>query len=193
MSSTIMELKAVDPAYLEAKTDTEKARKTLRSAKARAEIMESENERHADEVAKKSRSGSPLITNGQALRRGSGSGFDVVHSRCRCDGFPDECTHDPREAPYSSADLADAGKAIGKAEKALSVAETNLAATPHAFDAFANAREAGSRYVWWPLQKFVDPRKQRWQGLPLTDSDLADLGPHELRLGINAGSIIEVA
>ena len=190
MSATIMELKAVDPAYLEAKTDTDAARTAHRRAKARAEIMESKNVKHAEEVARNS--DGRLATNGQILRFGSGSGFDVIYSRCRCDGVEQECTHDPREAPYSAADLKAAGKAIGKAEKALEAAETNLAATPHALDAFTNARDNGAEYVWWPLVKFVDPRRQRWQGQPVTTEELAALGPHGLRHGIADGSIIEV-
>jgi hypothetical protein len=192
MSSTIMELKAVDPAYLIARADTEAARKTLRSTKTNAELMASKNVEHADEVAKKSRSGSPMATNGQIHRRGTGSGFEVIYTRCRCDGFSEECTHDPREAPYSDDDLITAGKAIAKAEKALKAAEKNLDATPHALDAFANAREAGARYVYWPIEKFVDPRIRHWQGQPIPDPDLATLGPHELRRGIDNGSIIEV-
>jgi hypothetical protein len=187
----MMTLPTVSPDYLIVRSDTDMARKTLRSAKARLEIMESRNDEHAHEV-RNSRSGSPLITNGQALRRGSGSGFEVIHKRCRCDGFPEECTHDPREAPHSDADVAAAEKAITTAEKTLEAEEANLSETPHAFDAFANAREAGSRYVFWPLAKFVDPRRQRWQGQPVTDEDLAALGPHGLRQALTAGDLIEV-
>jgi hypothetical protein len=187
-----MELTTVAPDYLIARADCEAARKTLRSTKTNAELMAERNVEHADEVARNGRSGYPLITNGQALRRGSGSGFAVVYTRCRCDGFPEECAHDPREAPYSDDALAAADKAIAKAEKALKAAETNLTATPHALDAFANAREAGARYVYWPIEKFVDPRIRHWQGQPIPDPDLATLGPRELRRGIDAGSIIEV-
>jgi hypothetical protein len=191
-TTEVMKLKTVAPAYLIARAGCDAAMKTLRSTKTNAELMASRNVEHADEVARKSRSGSRLITNGQALRRGSGSGFVVVYTRCRCDGFPDECAHDPRDAPYSDDALAAADKAIAKAEKALEATETNLTARPHALDAFANAREAGARYVYWPIEKFVDPRIRHWQGQPIPDPDLATLGPHELRRGIDTGSIIEV-
>ena len=49
-TTEMMELKTASPAYLIAKADTEKARKEHRAAKARLEIMEATNERHAAEV-----------------------------------------------------------------------------------------------------------------------------------------------
>jgi hypothetical protein len=52
---------------------------------------------------------------------------------------------------------------------------------------------AGSRYVWWTMEKFPDPSKTtRWRGAGLTEVQVTELGPFGLRDALNAGSIVEV-
>jgi hypothetical protein len=190
---TAMKLETLTPEFLVAKIDTDHARKRLRGARNRFQQMGSVNERHATEVSVKSRSGLPMLTNGQTRLRGNGSGTETIYTRCRCDGFPpDACSHDPREAPFSETDLKDAEAAIGEAETGLAAAETKLAATDPSFDCLAAARESGNLFVWWPLQKTVDPRLRHWRGQPISDADVVASGPHELRRMLNAGAIVEV-
>jgi hypothetical protein len=190
---TAMKLETLTPEFLAAKIDTDEARKRLRGARGRFAIMGSENESHAVEVGVKSRSGLPMLTLGQTRLRGSGSGTETICTRCTCDGFPpDACNHDPRESPHSETDLKDAETAIATAETRLAAAETKLASTDPSFDCLAAAREAGALYVWWPTDKFRDPRKYRWRGEPVSDADVVKSGPHELRRMLNAGAIVEV-
>jgi hypothetical protein len=189
----MMELPTKSPAYLTAQADLKDARTDLRRLSGVPAGMVSRNADHAAEVAEKSRTGAgPLITNGQALRRGTGSGFEIVYRRCSCDGFEPECFHDPTESPYTAADIAKAEKAVKAAEKAVAEYAATLAETPAAFDAFANAREAGAMYVWWPQDIHRDPRKFHYRGQPLTADELTNLGPHSLRRAITNGAVIEV-
>lgn len=88
-TTKMMELKTVDPAYLIARADCDTARKAHRRAKGRAEIMESRNVEHAAEVQKKSRSGSPMLTNGLDPHRRAGwhrHGRELRCARCRTGG-----------------------------------------------------------------------------------------------------------
>jgi hypothetical protein len=193
MMMTAMELEALTPEYLTAKVDTDAARKRLRDARSRFGIMGSVNESHATEVSVKSRSGFPMLTLGQTRLRGMGSGTETIYRRCKCDGFPpDACSHDPREAPHSETDLKDAEAGIATAETRLAAAETRLASIEPSFDCLAAAREAGSMYVWWPMDKVRDPRRYHWRGQPVSDADVVASGPHELRRMLNAGAIVEV-
>ena len=187
-------LEAPAPAWLEARIDAADARKVVRSRQESLEMMESTNRLHADEVAAKSRTGGgPLITNGTAAARGSGSGFEVVYYRCQCSGFPpSECHHDPTESPYP-ADIIAAGRAaIDKAETALEDAEATLADTPASFDCFAAAKAENARYIWWPMDQRRDPRLYRHRGQIVTQTELTGLGPHGLRHAIAKGGILEV-
>ena len=188
-----MTLEAPAPEWLAARIDAAEARRVVKGRQGALEMMESENRLHADEVAQKSRTGNRLITNGTAARQGGGFGAEVIYRRCQCSGFPpSECHHDPTESPYS-AEIIEAGRAaIVKAEKALKVAEKRLAGVDTSFDVFANARENGARYVWWPLDRNRDPRKYRHRGQPLTDADVQALGPHRLRQAVNSGGVVEV-
>lgn len=190
---TAMKLETHTPEYLAAKIDTDEARKRLRGARNRFDIMGSANESHATEVSVKSRSGLPFLTVGQTRLRGNGSGYETIYRRCRCDGFPpDACNHDPRESPHSETDLKDAETAISEAETGLAAAETKLASIEPSFDCLAAAREAGALYVWWPTDTFRDPRKHKWRGQPISDADVVKSGPQELRRMLNAGAIVEV-
>ena len=62
---TDMRLETTRPEYLAAKIDADDARKRLRRARSRLKDMGSVNESHAAEVRVKSRSGLPMLTNGQ--------------------------------------------------------------------------------------------------------------------------------
>ena len=55
------------------------------------------------------------------------------------------------------------------------------------------ARDAGSRFVWWPPSRYVDPRRMRYRGQPMTAADLDELGPFELRRLLTSGEVVEVA
>jgi hypothetical protein len=185
-------LEAKSPEYLIAAADLADARKALNGLSGVPAGMVSRNADHAAEVAEKQRTGNPLITNGDALRRGSGSGFEVIYrAACRCDGTS-ECVHDPRTPPYSADAIAAAEKAVKAAEKAVKDAAATLAATDPAFDAFANAREVGAKFVWWPMEQNRDPRRYRFRGQPISDEKVAEMGHHSLRHGIEVGGIIEV-
>jgi hypothetical protein len=192
-AKTALTLDAKAPEYLIAAADLADAREALRRIEAVPNGMVSRNADHAAEVAEKSRTGAgPLITNGQALRRGTGSGFEVIYKRCSCDGFDVECFHDPTESPYTPADITKAEKAVKTAEIAVAEYAKVLADTPAAFDAFANAREAGAAFVWWPMEQNRDPRRYRFRGQPISDEKVAEMGHHSLRHGIEVGGIIEV-
>lgn len=163
------------------------ARQGLRSARNRVEWMEGKNSRHADEVAKASRSGYPkLITNQQAHIWTGGGATVIYRTRCSADGHA--CDHDPTEAPYSGAELDAATIDIEKDEQKLTAAEKALAQATASFDV-----AAGSRYAWWPLEIYVDPRKRRYQGQPISQAELDTLGPHELQRLITAGAVIELS
>jgi hypothetical protein len=190
---TAMKLETLTPDYLAAKIDTDHARRHLRGVRSRFKTMGSVNESHATEISVKSRSGLPMLTLGQTRLRGTGSGTDTIYTRRHCDGFPpDACNHDPREWPYSDADLKDAETAIREAETRLAAAETRLASIEPSFDCLEAAREAGALYVWWPADKWRDPRRYRWRGQPVSDADVVAAGPRELRRMLNAGAIVEV-
>jgi hypothetical protein len=191
--NTAMKLETSTPEFLAAKFDTGEARKELRVVRSRFEWMVSTNADHAEEVEKKSRKGNPMLTNGQVHRRGTGSGFEVIYKRCRCDGFSEECTHDPRDAPCSEAQLTAAEADIGKAEARLAAAETRLASIEPSFDCLAAAREMGALYVWWPQDQNHDPRKYRYRGQPVLDTDVVAADPPELRRMLDAGAIVEVS
>jgi hypothetical protein len=191
-TTKLMELPTTAPAYLIAKVETAKATKALKAAQNRLAIMDSENERHGQEVAEKSRSGLPLRTNQQVLRYGSGSGLEIVYSACRCADRDVECLHNPRRTPHSPADLAAVQDAIEKATEAFSMAEETLDSTDPSFDAFANARDVGAKFCWWPMDRYVDPRLRRWRGQPISDEKVLEIGPHSLQHGIQVGGIIEV-
>lgn len=193
IAQTTLTLDAIAPAYLEARADAAEARRKLRGLQLVSKSMASQNTDHAAEVAAADRTGNALITNGQAARRGSGSGCEVIYRACSHSGFPpDECECDPRTPPFSDADIRDAEKAINDAEEALKAAETTLDATPSSFDAFAAAREAGATHVWWPMDRNVDPRLRRYQGQPVTVEEVQALGAHAMNRGVQAGGIIEV-
>ena len=76
--------------------------------------------------------------------------------------------------------------------KALTDAEAALSDTPPSHDCLAVARSAGAEYVWWPADKYVDPRIRRWRGQAVTSNELDGLGVHELARLIGVGGIIEV-
>ncbi len=182
-----IELPTLNPAWLIAKADAKAAASAVTVAENRLSRMGDQNERHVVEVAKAK--SARLITNGRAELYGSGSGYDVIYSRCS-DG--PECEHDPREQPFSRKDIAASQKAIDKATTANAKAQTKLLTTSPDYDAFAAARSEGASHVWWPMDREVDPRLRRWQGKALTDDDIVALGPHELHRNVINGSIIEV-
>jgi hypothetical protein len=190
--TVVMTLEAISPEYMTARVECDKSRKELRASQIRLELMKSRNVDHAKEVAGKSRSGLPMKTNQQILQYGSGSGYEIVYSACRCSVLDISCSHDPRMAPHSDADLAAAEKTIDKATKTLSKAEATLADTPSSFDCFEAARAQGNRYVWWPKDKYVDPKLRRWRGQPISDEKVAEMGHHSLHHGVQVGAIIEV-
>jgi hypothetical protein len=179
------------PGYLIAQADLASARTTLRRLERQPGDMVSRNAENFAEVTAADRSGHTLKTTGQIVDRGNGSGFEVIRKACACDGTT-TCRHDPRVPPYSSDDIAAAEKAVVKAEKALEKAAATLADTPSSFDAFANARESNSRFVWWPQDRDRDPRRFRFRGQPITDDEVAGMGPHSLRRAITLGAILEV-
>jgi hypothetical protein len=190
---TAMKLETLTPEFLAAKIDTDHARKRLRQARVRFGNMGSVNASHATEVNVKSRSGLPMLTQGQTRLRGHGSGTETICTRCQCDGFPpDACSHDPRESPYSETDLEEAETAIAEAETRLAATEARLASIEPSFDCLAAAREAGALYVWWRTDMFRDPRKHKWRGQPVSDADVVAAGPRELRRMLNAGAIVGV-
>jgi hypothetical protein len=190
--TAVMTLEAISPDYLIAKAECDKATKALKGAQGQLEMMGSGNDQHAKELAEKSRSGLPMRTNQQILQYGSGSGYEIVYTACRCSDLVISCSHDPRMAPYSDAVLAAAEKRIVKAEKTLSRASATLADTPSSFDAFEHTRDVGARYCWWPNDVYVDPKLRRWRGQPISDEKVAEIGPHSLRHGIEVGGIVEV-
>lgn len=190
-SKTKPTLDATSPAWLAAKADVAAARGALRSAEGGVEFREGANERHAEEVAKARRHDEnvPLITSTQAAEYTGGRAV-VIYPRCRNDGHL--CDHDAADPPFTAADFKAARNAVTAAEGALTKAEKHLADTAPYFDAAAGAVDQDARFVWWPQNRLVDPRRFRWQGQPVTDEELAALGVHELRRLISAGAVIEV-
>lgn len=190
-----MELQTLKPEYLTARVVAAERRNELRTARGALEYAEHENERHADEIGKATQNAAnvKLITNARAAIE-SGAGAHVIYAtRCKSDGHP--CAHDPRERPYSDVELANSRDEIAGAEKRLTTAEKKLAAleADASFDAFANAADVGSRFVWWGAERYTDPRRTaRWRGAPVTAEHLADLGPHQLQHEVAAGRIVEV-
>ena len=194
MTTDTMTLPALSPQYLIAQVERDKAKKALARIRGRLVYMEGQNEQHESEVKEKSRHNLPLLTNAQALQRGNGSGFEIVHYRCKCEDLPGEpeCLCNPRRSPFLPSDLEAVEDAISKAEAKVSKAEKTLEDTPSEFDAFANAREADARFCWWPADKYVDPRIRRFRGQPVTPEQMNALGPHGLNRGVQVGGIVEV-
>ena len=198
MTRKTMTLEALDREYLIARVDVAEARSALKSAKSRVEIWEATNVAHAREVADKRRKsrypGGPRFrTTQQILMIGSGSGYEVIYGRCRHKHRDERCTHEATASPYTDDDLATALEQTTAAEKALTKAETRLAGTLPTFDVVVEARKVGSRYVWWPASKFLDPRKFRYRGKPITDDELAATGPMELQRLITIGEVLDVS
>jgi hypothetical protein len=189
---TALGIKARTPEYLLAKVQATEARRAVQSAENRAGWMESRNADHASQVATADRWGYPvLVTNAQAHSRSGGGATVIYATRCEADGH--SCDHDPREAPYSDIELRTAGAVIAAAERQLATVERALADAEDSssFDVAAACREAGTRFAWWPLEVFPDPRKRRYQGQPIADAELETLGPVELQRQIAAGGIVE--
>jgi len=191
-TETTPTLSALRPEYLKAKVAIESARKALKAAEARPEIMTSRNRQHATEVTEIRRTSSGrLITNQQAHSRGGAYGASVVYrTRCRADGH--DCRHDPTEQPFADDEIEEAEKQITTAQRALTKATKALDAADPTLDVVAAAQQAGARFVWWPASRFLDPRKFRYRGLPITADELAEVGPIELQRLITAGEIVDV-
>jgi len=197
MTTKTMTLEALSKEYLIARVDVAEARAAVKSAKGRVEIWEAKNAGHAKEVAEKRREssypGGPRFrTNQQVSMIGSGSGYEVIYSRCRHTG-DERCAHEATASPFTEDDIATGRKQITAAEKRLTKAETRLAGTLPTFDVVVEARKQGSRFVWWPASRFLDPRKFRYRGLPITADELAEVGPIELQRLITAGEIVDVS
>jgi len=190
MKTKTMHLQALTPEYLTARVLVREAREALRDARWSTDAMTSQNQKHAEDLAK-IRQGwtGEIITNQVALLRGSGSGAMVAHRRCRHTDDMELCDHDPLDPIYTADELAAAEERVTDDDLALRRAETKL--TKLEPESTFNAADQGG-YLWWPVSRFVDPRKHSYRGQRLTGDELSDLGPHELRRLINAGAIVEV-
>ena len=196
MTSTTMTLSALTPAYLTARVRVAAARQAVKNAEGRPEMMRAKNADHAAEVAEIRREsrypgGPRFLTAAQALARGSGSGYEIVYKRCSTHD-DHKCEHDPTDPPFTDDKIAEAEKQITAAKRALAKAGKRLAEEPPDFDVIGSAQQAGSRFVWWPPNRFADPTKQRYQGQPITDDELAELGVFELQRQVNLGQIVEI-
>lgn len=183
-------LDATSPKWLAARVDVQTARDNLREAENLADGMTWANGRHADEVAEKTRFHDGTLITSSVAQVFTGTNAELIYSRCRNDGH--QCTHDAREAPWSAADLAAAAKRVTARAADLADAEATLADTPSHYDAALEARKAGSRHVWWPANRNVDPRRYRYQGQPITAEELATLGVAKVRRLLVSGDILEV-
>ncbi len=184
--------KALSPEYLVLRVQVKEARAALRNAEARAELMNGANADHAREVEQKSRFSSRFLTNAQVHALGRGSGHEIIY-KTRCDVDGHACDHDPLEQPYSDAELRAADAAVSRAERQLVVAEKALAAAEDSasVDVAEVCKAAGVRFAWWPMKRFVDPRRYQYQGKPLTSQEVTDLGPIALKRFVNDGAIVE--
>jgi len=189
-------LEALRPDYLAARQEHHDALKAARSARSIADGMIARNQKHAAEISQAERVsyGDPFVTNAYALAVGSGSGLTVIYSRCRHDD-PHECDHDARTSPWSDDQITAAYEATDAADQYAADAKERIAGLEDSasFDVADAARDAGSRFVWWPPSRFVDPRRMRYRGQPMTAADLDELGPFELRRLLTSGEVVEVA
>lgn len=190
-------LEALTPEYLTARVRFAGARQKAKAAEGRAPMMKAQNADHAAEVAEILRTsrypgGPKLITAAQALARGGGSGFEIVYKRCSThDGHT--CEHDATMAPFGAEAIEEAERQTTKAKAALTRAEKALTTTDSTLDVVAACAEVGARYCWWPASRFVDPTRFRYRGKPITDDELADLGPLELQRLITLGEVVDVS
>ena len=129
MTTTKMTLEALSPEWLTAKADCDGARRLLKERQGILQCREPTNEIHHNELREKSRS---KLTSAQALTRGSGSGFEVIHSACRCDSGV--CEHDPTSPPFDGDQMEAARAKILEAKEALADSAANLDATEPTFD-----------------------------------------------------------
>jgi len=189
-------LEALSPTYLAARVERDDARDAARAFRGRAEGMTDRNELHARELARAERVsyGQPFVTNAFALARGTGSGLTVIYSRCRHDD-PHDCDHDARSSPWSDEQIAAAYDAADDAAQDAADAADRFGDLEQlaSFNVADAARDAGSRFCWWPASRFVDPRRYQYRGQPITADELDDLGPFELRRLLNDGGVVEIA
>jgi hypothetical protein len=190
-TKTLPTLEALTPEYLTLRARLKATRKILNAAQSRLAYLPTLNEKHAEEVRGKDLSGSTLMTAGQVASRGTGAGVETIYYRCSCDGSA-ICLHDPRVAPVPAERLKAAAQAVSDAEKAVAKLETQLAATDGLVDVLAHARAVGASHIWWPVDRFTDPRLKHYRGQPLTAEDISSLGHHGLRQQVATGSVIEV-
>lgn len=188
-------LEALTSAYLIARVERDDARKAATSARGRAEAMVDKNARHGAEVARAEREsyGEKFVTNAAVQVRGTGSGVRVIYSRCTHDN-PADCTHDARSSPWSEDQIADAYTAADAAAEVAVAAAADFRAleAESSFNVADAATAEGARFAWWPDQRFVDPRRYRYRGQPVTAEEIDLIGPFELRRLINSGGVVEV-
>ena len=92
-------------------------------------------------------------------------------------------------------ELAAAEGRIAQAQERLNDAEQALIAVKDdaSFDVGEACRRAGARYAWWPANLYVDPRRHRYRGQPLTPQEVDEIGPMKLTRLINIGAIVVAA
>jgi len=188
-------LEALTRAYLIARVERDAARKAATSARGRAEAMVDRNAKHAAEIVRAEREsyGEKFVTNAAVQVRGTGSGVRVIYSRCKHDD-PADCTHDARSSPWSEDQIADAYTAADAAARVAVTAAADFQSLEDSatFNVADAAADAGARFAWWPDQRFVDPRRYRYRGQPISAAELDLIGPFELRRLINSGGVLEV-
>jgi hypothetical protein len=120
--------------------------------------------------------------------------------------FVDEAREDARRAeshrdaledrnPRRADELAAAEGRIVQAQERLNDAEQALIGVKDdaSFDVGEACRKAGARYAWWPEDLYVDPRRHRYRGQPLTPEEVNEIGPMKLTRLIDAGAIVVTA
>lgn len=186
-------LTALTREYLDARARRFDAKAELRSLENALGRMEWQNEEHAADIADKASWSSrlPLITAARAFQLGSGSGYEVVYRRCPTDGH--DCDHRPEDPPYDAAALAEAAERVTAAKaKEAKAAKLQESLVDTAVVDVAELAQ-GARYAWWSMNKYDDPAKTtRYRGAPVTDEQIIELGPLDLRRQLNDGSIVEV-